>query len=300
MTIQQKNGETKFTNSARYKCLEHLRKTGLDLYLCYCGIEECDPAHAYGPTTRDEYLLHYILDGEGTFTINGMTKKLGKHQIFLITPKVVTYYKADAKNPWTYIWIGFNGTKAKTYLEYANFNEDNVTGSFDDASILLSYVKHMLDASKLTSANELKREGYLFLFLSALMESCGDASGNRHDYSYQIYVEHALEYIEHNYQKEIHVTDIAEYIGVTRSYLTMCFQKSLNTSPQQYLIQYRMEKAKDLLKTTNMAINVIATEVGYDNALAFSRIFRQTCNMAPKAFREKAETTIETDVIPEH
>lgn len=292
--------QTKFTNSARYKCLEHLRKTGVDLYLSYCGIEECDPSHAYGPTARMEYLLHYILEGEGSFTVNGKTWKLGKHQIFLICPGVTTYYKADGERPWKYLWVGFNGAKAKTYLEYADLGEDRLIGSFDDAELLQSYVKNMLDASKLTSANELKREGYLFLFLAALMERKGEAKGKTHDYSYRIYVEHALEFIEHNYQKEIRVADLAEYIGVTRSYLAACFQKTLDLSPQQYLIQYRMEKAKDLLKTTKESITAIAGYVGYEDALAFSRIFRQTYNISPKAFRESADTIIETDIIPEH
>lgn len=300
MPISHDANQTKFTNSARYKCLEHLRKTGVDLYLSYCGIEECDPSHAYGPTARTEYLLHYILDGEGTFSANGKTWKLGKHQIFLICPGVETYYKADEKKPWKYLWVGFSGAKAKTYLEYANLGADRLIGSYENAEFLLTYVKSMLDASKLTSANELKREGYLFLFLAALMERNGEVKGKGHDYSFRIYVEHALEFIEHNYRKEIRVTDIAEYIGVTRNYLSACFQKTLNLSPQQYLIQYRMEKAKDLLKTTNDSINSIATKVGYEDALAFSRIFRQTYKISPKALRASADTTIETDIIPEH
>ncbi|MCB2352656.1 hypothetical protein [Clostridium estertheticum] len=51
----------KYTDSARYRCLEHLKKHSVDLYLNYCGIEECDPGHSYGPIKRTEYLLHYIL-----------------------------------------------------------------------------------------------------------------------------------------------------------------------------------------------------------------------------------------------
>ena len=43
---------TKYTNSARYKCLEYLKKASLDLYLCYCGSQICSPGHAYGPIKR--------------------------------------------------------------------------------------------------------------------------------------------------------------------------------------------------------------------------------------------------------
>ena len=111
---------------------------------------------------------------------------------------------------------------------------------------------------------------------------------------------HALEFIEHHYQKEIKVSDIADYIGINRSYLTACFQKSIGVSPQQYLIQYRMEKACDLLKTTDLSINAVASEVGYADPLAFSRSFRQMHDSSPKDFRRKNGQTIETDIILEH
>lgn len=300
MIATAEHGETKYTNSARYKCLEFLRKTGVDLYLCYCGIEECDPCHHYGPIKRSEYLLHCILTGKGTYTANGKTWQLGKNQTFLICPEETTYYEADHDDPWTYLWVAFNGVKARQYLEYANLNKDNLIGEYSEPEKLLTYVRNMLDASKLTYTNELRREGYLFLFLSALMEAQGKTRSNVHDYSFQIYVEHALEFIEHQYQTDIKVSDIADYIGINRSYLTACFQKSIGMSPQQYLIRYRMEKARDLLKTTDLSINAIASEVGYADALAFSRSFRQMYDSSPKDFRRKTETTFETDIIAEH
>ena len=57
---------TKFTYTAPYRCLEHLRKNSVDLYLCYCGMEKCEPSHCYGPHIRNEYLiavkLHHSLE----------------------------------------------------------------------------------------------------------------------------------------------------------------------------------------------------------------------------------------------
>ena len=85
----------KFTNSARYKCLEFLKKHSVDLYLCYCGMEECDPGHHYGPTSRSEYLIHYILSGKGIFQADGKTYQLRENNAFIICPDEVTYYQAD-------------------------------------------------------------------------------------------------------------------------------------------------------------------------------------------------------------
>lgn len=289
--------KTKFTNSARYKCLEYLQKSTVDLSLCYCGIEDCDPNHFYGPTARTEYLIHYIIDGKGTFQVNDKTYHLSKNQLFLICPNVTTYYVADKDEPWNYIWIAFNGIKAKTYLEWAHLDENNLICDFNNPDMLLSYIQGIINARELTYANDLKREGYLYMFLSALIQSQHESDDNQdvHDYSYEVYVNHALEFVEHNYKKGIKVNDIAKYIGINRSYLTYVFKKSLNVSVQDYLVNYRLDKAAELLKTTNLSIGNISKAVGYDDSLTFSKIFKRFKSISPSDYR-KSKNDIENSL----
>ncbi|MGP4039616.1 AraC family transcriptional regulator [Gracilibacillus sp. D59] len=279
----------KFTNSARYKCLEYLKKNSYDLYLIYCGIEECDPGHFYGPVSRNEYLLHYIIEGKGIFQANGKTYHLGKNDSFLIYPSEVTYYEADKEDPWTYIWIGFDGIKAESCLNNATFSKDNRVNKFECEESLWNYVNGILNASKLTYASELKREGYLFMFLSALIEEKSRKNKSNknetYDYPFHIYVEHALEFIAHNYEKNIKVSDIANYIGINRSYLTSIFKRHLKVSPKEYLVKYRLDKACTLLKTTNRLISDIAADVGYDDPLTFSKVFKSYFEVSPKLYR---------------
>lgn len=297
MFQKEKNMKTKYTNSARYKCLEYLKKQSVDLYLSYCGMEECDPGHSYGPIKRSEYLLHYILKGKGTYIVDGQTYHLGKHDAFIIYPDETTYYEADVDDPWTYIWIGFDGIKASICLNYANLNKENRVCSFDCEPILLDCINGMLSASQLTYANDLKREAFLFLFLSTLIHEKHDPSTKAeevHDYPIHVYVEHALEFIAHNYEKNIKVNDIANYIGINRSYLTNIFKKSLNVSPQEYLVNYRLNKACSLLKTTNLPVSTIASQVGYDDPLTFSKVFKNFHEVSPSTYRNQLEEVIQS------
>lgn len=285
----------KFTNSARYKCLEYLKKQSVDLYLSYCGMEECDPGHSYGPIRRTEFLLHYILKGKGVYEVDGKTYHLGKHDAFLIYPDELTYYEADKTDPWTYIWIGFDGIKAESCLNYASLNRENRSCKFECEDLLTEYVYGMLNACQLTYANDLKREGYLYLFLSALIHEKHENNSQVnivHDYPYQVYVEHALEFIEHNYEKNIKINDIANYIGINRSYLTNSFKKSMSMSPQDYLLNYRMSKACGLLKTTNLPVSTIANQVGYEDPLTFSKVFKKHYEVSPKTYRIQHEDVI--------
>jgi len=289
--------QPKYTNSARYKCLEYLKKHSVDLYLSYCGIEECDPGHSYGPTMRSEFLLHYILSGKGIFQVDGKTYYLEENHAFLIYPDEITYYKADEKDPWSYIWIGFGGVKAEVCLNHASFDKNNRVNVFNCKNKLLECVKGMLNASKLTYANDLKRSSFLFMFLAHLIDDKikYGTQNVTYDYPYQVYVEHALEFIDHNYEKDIKVSDIANYIGIDRSYFTNIFKKVMNISPQKYLINYRMEKACNLLKTTTLPIRTIAYQVGYSDALSFSKVFKSIYQVCPKTYRIQNEKLIQSN-----
>ncbi len=285
----------KLTNSARYKCLEYLKKNSVDLFLSYCGLEECDPSHFYGPISRTEHLLHYVLNGKGIFKVGNKTYHIGEHEAFIIYPNEITYYEADKEDPWCYIWIGFDGIKAETCLIRAAFSKANRVNKFECEDILLECIHGMLNASQLTYSNDLKREAYLFMFLSALIQEKADSYAEEskdYDYPLHVYVEHALEFISHNYEKNIKVNDIANYIGINRSYLTTIFKKCVNVSPQEYLVKYRLDKASTLLKTTNLPINTIASRVGYDNPLTFSKVFKSFYDVSPTAYRTQHENPI--------
>ena len=96
-----------------------------DLYLCFCGYEACQPFHSYGPAVRPNYVIHYIISGKGTFTIGNRTYRLTAGQGFFLMPNVRTYYEADADDPWTYLWIGFDGEKAASYVQELGLSEEH-------------------------------------------------------------------------------------------------------------------------------------------------------------------------------
>ena len=79
--------------------LENTNKDFTDLYLCYCGMEQCAPLYSFGPAIRPNYLLHYVLDGKGYYYVNNEKYEVNKNEGFLICPNVVTFYQADEENP---------------------------------------------------------------------------------------------------------------------------------------------------------------------------------------------------------
>lgn len=81
--------------------------------------------------------------------------------------------------------------------------------------------------------------------------------------------------------------DIAIFCGLNRSYLGKIFRDSLNQTPQQFLIYYRMNRAAELLKYSAMTVGEIGRMVGYPNQLHFSRAFKGVFGKSPNNWRKE-------------
>lgn len=284
-----------FCKSSRFKSLEDLQRDSVDLCLTYCGYEECNPGYRYGPNKRDTYVVHFVKEGKGYLEFGKNRYYLSEGDAFWIPTNMEVWYEADKKEPWTYMWVGFVGYKAEECIRNSGFSVKNPTRRVECTQEIYKYIDAMLEAHQLSYADELKRNGLLMLLFSALINDYKIQSPDiqdSHFYSGSAYVKHAVDYITKNYDKKIKINEMANSIGVNRSYLTSSFKKAMGCSPQEYLIKLRMEKAKSLLHQTDMLISAVANAVGYTDQLAFSKIFKQYYGMSPKAYREQEEELI--------
>lgn len=260
--------------------------SNIELNLYTCGIESCESGHSYGPALRSGYMIHYVLDGKGTYKINEKTYHLTKDQGFLIEPNTLIYYEADTDNPWKYTWIGFNGTKAKDYLKRTTLSSDNPILTFPENSNLLDSMNSIASSSKTTSNRNLIILSKLYEFLYLLCEHFPNHEVITTDRP-RNYVEDALLFIHQNYADNITIKDIANHICIDRSYLHRLFKKFLNKSPQEYLLSLRIEKAASLITDSELRISDISRSVGYTDPLLFSKTFKKIKELSPSEFRAK-------------
>ena len=85
--------------------------------------------------------------------------------------------------------------------------------------------------------------------------------------------------------------DIADNCGLNRSYFGKIFKEALGRTPQEFLLNYRMTKAAELLKLTALSIGDISKAVGYDNQLHFSRAFKNINHISPREWRNKNQVS---------
>lgn len=99
------------------------------------------------------------------------------------------------------------------------------------------------------------------------------------------YMKEAISFIDTNFQRDISIEEIADASGLNRSYFSRLFKETFGQSPQQFLIQYRLIKAAELLKSSRISVAEVGRSVGYDNQLHFSRAFRSVFGVPPSAYR---------------
>lgn len=276
-------------NLTKAKYMKNLQKDSGELCLRYCGWECCDSGQHCDISGRSAYELHIVSEGKGIFEMNNKKYELSAQDAFFIPVDVKVSYTADLEHPWFHMWVGVSGYKSYECIENCGFSLKTPVHQVHNVENLKTCVDNMLETDPLLYADNLKRKGCLMLFFAELMEDYkNNASSSMPQYSYpgSVYVQYAKDYISCHYNERIKINELADYIGVNRSYLTSSFKKLVGCSPQEYLVNLRIEKAKSMLRKTDLSINVISNALGYADQLAFSKIFKQRCGVSPKIFRD--------------
>ena len=100
-------------------------------------------------------------------------------------------------------------------------------------------------------------------------------------------VELAKAYIHSHLNQPILVTDVAEHVNLSSEYFTRLFKKETGQNIKDYIIQAKIDAAKDLLARSDIPVSLIAMEMGYDNFSHFTQIFKKICGTTPSDYRKE-------------
>lgn len=246
------------------------------------GWESCAPSHAYGPHTRRYFLIHYVASGGGEFQSRGAAHRLTAGQCFVIRPGEMTYYRADAKKPWRYIWIGFTTSLPlpRILADADAFDARAYADLFGDLAEKQAYfASHAGDGGV--------REAYVCGKAVELLLRLGAAeSADAHDLPPTVAV--AKNMLDTEFASSLTVAALAERLHHDRAYFSRLFRASLGMSPQQYLVKRRMTEAARLLTECGFSPTTAAAAVGYPDLFSFSKMFKKRYGMPPSVYAARS------------
>lgn len=237
----------------------------------------------------NDYLLLYSIDGTARFTKSQSTYFVQQNTIVATacnTPLVFTTVSKE----WHYYYFIISGSHVKYFYNHVrtknNMIIDNpftsILDDFMDIYDLLSGEKSCYD--------ETWKYMNVSMLLHKIFTSIYDLNANVNSIkkmtpAQETHVNLAIRYIQDHYKEPIDVESICSEIGFSKYYFCKIFKNQQGQTIHQYLTDYRIKNAKELLAYSKLSVNTIATQVGFKNSLTFIRAFERTVNMTPSEYR---------------
>lgn len=237
------------------------------------------------PHSHDFSEIVMVTSGHGTHIINGATYHVMPGDIFLLLPTDIhSFVPLDEDNKFNWlscIWIE----------DFFEIDDDLLikTKKFSDEYTYDIY-NQLLDIH-----NEFysKKEGYLkvikYLMQVIVLKLYRLARNHEIDYGTRHknkLVKEAVNYINENYTKNIELNDVANHLMISQVYLCKLFKIQMQTGVMQYLRMLRINKAMQLITSTDLNIDVISTMVGFSDIKSLYSLFKKRTGVSPGEFRK--------------
>jgi AraC-like DNA-binding protein len=233
-----------------------------------------------------ETILIYCTDGSGWCDIGDERHTLSEGWTLLIPPHTAHIYSAAEDAPWSIYWTHFDGGQAEDYQTLLGASTHApllyvpdtqfVTQAFEE---VYSYVQGgYTDDSLVGLSTAFAR----LLGLLRCRRRAPDVKGRRQEDK----ILQSIKYMREHLGEPCRLDDLADAAQMSTSHYSHLFKEQTNTSPVQFLIRLKMQRASDLLDTTDQTVQRIAGQVGYDDPFHFSRMFKKTIGKSPSAYRD--------------
>jgi YesN/AraC family two-component response regulator len=111
------------------------------------------------------------------------------------------------------------------------------------------------------------------------------------------YCELAKAYLEQNYMQDMNITDTADHLDISYSYLSKIFRARTGVTLTDYLNNVRIEKSKEYLSNTFLTLTEISEKVGYNNVQSYQRFFKKYVNITPGDYRKLHQNNAENNLL---
>ena len=245
---------------------------------------------------HEDFQFIYVMDGKIKFlTLNKRIEVSAGQGIFInknILHQVEQFMSCHYKSfvfPDYFLKFYF-GSPAGVFVDSISENEGLEFYHFTGQNEWENTVLNLLQ--KLAETEEKKNEFYPYEILLTLSTLWLTFRKNillppqQQENIVSIRMQKFLNYIANHYAEDISLESLAKSGNVGKSECLRCFKASLQTTPYKYLMEYRLSKAADLLKTTDLPIGVISENVGFHQVSHFGKCFKEKTGYSPRDYRK--------------
>lgn len=251
-----------------------------NLRVTSCTMINLLETYSWGPAIHAEYVLQHVVSGRGYFVTNGKKYEVKAGETFIIIPGQIVHYYPEPLDPWKYIWVNFLGSEVEGLLSLTGFLDFPVAPASHELTEIYNGFCNNVQLNHV----QLSNAGLLRILLSRYITLYPARSSK----STVNYLHLAKKHIASNsYRHSFNIAELSQAVGIERSYLYRLFMEGEGISPTEYLINYRLDRALQMMKDGFTQIKLISYSVGYENPLYFSNCFKKKYGMSPKNYIKK-------------
>ena len=259
------------------------------------------PNYAADSHWHDDIELIAVLSGRMLYNINGDIITLKEGEGILVNTRQLHYGFSDDRTECDFICILFHPVllcTAKSFesefvepllnsgIPYVHFSDE-----VEWQSRILRYMKEIWECKEEHEA-PLYTQGYLCSLWSHLIAHIDIRSKDESAADMKLSVlKEMIDYIYRHYSEKITLDGIAKVGNVSKRTCGMIFIQYLNKTPMEFLIDHRLRKAIELLKTTDKTILEISLAVGFSGASYFAETFRKSFGVSPTEYKKHERRT---------
>jgi AraC-like DNA-binding protein len=253
-------------------------------YVQSCGYFDCKKGYETNRKDYNSMLLLYTLSGKGYLEYRGKNYCVEKGQVFLIDCMDQQLYFIGEEGTWEFKYVHFNGSESKKYVERIIENSGPVLNVEKESILAANIDKIFNQCAKNDKRTDIVVSCLIVEVLTELLLT--SYNYNNENSIIPWYIEKAAGKIEREYRQKLSLDVISKELNINKFYLTKQFRKYTGQSLYEYLINYRLNLSKKLLKTSMIPICEIAEQVGFESVSHFIKIFRNNENTTPLKFRK--------------
>ena len=243
----------------------------------------------------------YILSGKGRYLVEGIVYDVEAGDIIMCNPGVKHQnILVNPKEPTVEFFAGFTNFHFKNMPPNSIILRDGSYIMHTKAETKQEISKHCYE---MIAENEASKVGKYFMLKAHLMQillliirDITEATENNQkgcnfeSYNKSYAVKKIINYLNENYEHKISLDQIAHNMYLSPVYISKIFKEETGESPINYLIKIRLEKARDILMTSDSgSIKNIANSVGYDDVYHFSKLFKKYYGISPLYYKKSLE-----------
>lgn len=246
--------------------------------------KDCDrnwyAKNAISPFAR----LYFIFDGEAFLKINGEEIRLTPENVYLIPAHIL--FDVWCEKTMRQFYLHFRA-ELDNGVDFFHIYPVKYRIPLDTSPVLALMRQNLEDVfASFQPKNTLETTGYLLLALSLFLDR--DKTPNfREKLEALERFKKIFEYMETHLTAKISLAKLAGLINLQSTYFSNLFCRVTGMPPIKYLNLKRLEKAQELLLTTNQTLAEIASGVGFEDVFYFSRLFKKYLKVAPKQYRDR-------------